>query len=124
MEKQYIICARYQMWTRNGIEWSSDFVMKDVPMSESIAKDTIKNFKQTFDYIDKKTKLKHEYFLKEYNEYLKEFQRQMDENDILKKQQDEYFKSDKYKELQKKKRQSAKERKEKQLRYLQEHEKI
>lgn len=121
MEKQYIIECRYETWTSEGKKFIDWFVYNSSPVTEDEAKTIIKKTKDNFVFIDQKTKLKHEYRLKEYNEYINETKIRKKELEKLAKHQEEYFKSNEYKELQKKKRQSAKERKEHQKKYLEEH---
>ena len=121
MKKKYIILARYEVWTSHGKDWTKWFAYNTTPMSENEANEVIKTTKKDFGFIDQKTKLKHEYMLKEYDEYVQE-QKEMAEHLIeVNKRQQEYLKSDEYKELQKKKRQAAKERKERQKKYTEEH---
>ena len=121
--KQYIIECRYECWTPQGKQFTKWFNKVINPMTEQEAKDKIKEFKTNFEYVDKKTKLKHEYHLKDYQEYLLEREQEQKEIKEHKKHQEEYYKSDIYKELQKKKRQSSKELKERQRKYQEEHKK-
>jgi len=121
--KQYIIECRYECWTSRGKEFTKWFSKGGTPMTEQEAKDKIKEFKTNFEYVDKKTKLKHEYQLKDYQEYLKEKKKEQEEIEKYKKHQEEYYKSSEYKELQKKKRQANKELKERQRIYQETHKK-
>lgn len=121
--KQYIIECRYECWTPRGKEFTKWFNKGCNPMTEQEAKDKIKEFKTNFEYVDKKTKLKHEYQLKDYQEYLKEKEKEQEEIEKYKKHQEEYYKSLEYKELQKKKRQANKELKERQRIYQETHKK-
>ena len=121
MEKNFIIECRYEIFGKNGKEFIPWFTCDAHPMSEEEAKNKIKQIKNDFGYIDVKTKLKHEYRLADYNEYLKQIQQLKENNERLTEKQKAYFQSEEYKELCKKKRQSAKERKEKQKKYLEEH---
>lgn len=121
MENKYIILSRYEVWTSRGKDWTKWFAYNTTPMSEKEANEVIKNTKKDFDFIDQKTKLKHEYMLKDNEEYLNEQKEMIKHIEEVNKKQAEYYKSDEYKELQKKKRQSAKERKERQKKYAVEH---
>ena len=125
MEDKFIIEIRYEYNSVNGKVFTNWFPMNtSMQFSENEGKAFIKEYKKDFEYIDRKTKLKHEYRLKSYNEYLDECKKRDKEVKILKKKQEEYYKSDAYKELQKKKRQSNKELKEHQKQYIKEHEKL
>lgn len=121
MENKYIILSRYEVWTSHGKDWTKWFAYNTIPMSEKEANEVIKNTKKDFDFIDQKTKLKHEYMLKDNTEYLNEQKEMIKHLEEVNKKQAEYYKSDEYKELQKKKRQAAKERKERQKKYAVEH---
>lgn len=120
MEK-FIIESRFEIWTNSGKSWSDWFVIDSDGISEKDAKNKIKSIKKTFEDIDKKTKLKHEYRLSNYNEYLKAQKNLGKTVENLQKHQEKYYQSKEYKELCKKKRVSAKERKEKQKQYEEEH---
>ena len=121
MENKYIILSRYEVSTSHGKAWTKWFAYNTTPMSEKEANEVIKNTKKDFDFIDQKTKLKHEYMLKDNEEYLNEQKEMVKHLEEVNKKQAEYYKSDEYKELQKKKRQAAKERKERQKKYAVEH---
>ena len=121
MKNKYIILSRYEVWTSYGKYWTKWFAYNTTPMSEKEANEVIKNTKKDFDFIDQKTKLKHEYMLKDNEEYLNEQKEMIKHLEEVNKKQAEYYKSAEYKELQKKKRQSAKERKERQKKYAVEH---
>jgi len=121
MEKKYIILSRYEVWTSHGKDWTKWFAYNTIPMSEDEANEVIKTTKKEFGFIDQKTKLKHEYMLKDNEEYLNEQKEMIKHLEEVNKKQVEYYKSDEYKELQKKKRQAAKERKERQKQYAIEH---
>ena len=121
MENKYIILSRYEVWTSHGKDWTKWFVYNTTPMSEKEANEVIKTTKKDFDFIDQKTKLKHEYMFKDHEEYLNEQKEIIKHLEEVNKKQAEYYKSAEYKELQKKKRQSAKERKERQKKYALEH---
>lgn len=119
--ENFIIESRYEYWTNQGKEFSNWFVLDSGKYSEKDGNEKIQNIKKTFADIDKKTKLKHEYRLLNYNEYLKA-QKNLDKTvENLQKHQEKYYQSKEYKELCKKKRVSAKERKEKQKQYEKEH---
>ena len=121
MKNKYIILSRYEVWTSHGKDWTKWFTYNTTPMSEKEANEVIKNTKKDFGFIDQKTKLKHEYMLKDNAEYLNEQKEMIKHVEEINKKQAEYYKSDEYKELQKKKRQAAKERKERQKKYAVEH---
>ena len=122
MENKYLILTRYEHRVLNGITWTKWFPLNTHYYSKNEADELIEKNKEDFIYIDKKTKLKHEYTLKLYDEYINEQKANIDRIKKLEEESKAYYKSDKYKELQKKKRQSAKERKERQKKYLEEHE--
>lgn len=117
MEDNFIIECRYEHWTKNGKEFCSWYVFDSTGYTEKEAKQKIEEQKKEFDYIDVKTKLKHEYRLTPYCEYLERLQQINKEVASLKKKQEKYYQSKEYKELLKKKRIAAKERKEKQKLY-------
>lgn len=122
MENKYVILARYQHWTgQDGVQFSDWFVTDSTPRTKEDAEEKIEEIKKTFQYIDKVTKLKHEYDLKLHSEYLQDLQDQKNRAEELAKKSKEYYKSEEYKELLKKKRQSAKELKERQRKYAEEH---
>ena len=114
---KFVIECRYEIWTINGKKFNDWYVWHSAPVTEQEGNEIINNAKTEFEYIDKKTKLAHEYRLSSYNEYLKkrnELNKYITKNS---KRQEAYLKSDKYKELQKKKRQAAKDRKERKQLY-------
>lgn len=121
MDKKYIIMCRYERWGANGKEFTKWFAHVTTPMSKEDAEERIKQTKKDFGFIDQKTHLKHEYVIKEYDEYLNEQAELLKALKESEQKQKEYFQSAEYKELQKKKRQSAKERKERQQKYKLEH---
>lgn len=123
MENKYIIICRYECWTRTGKEFTDWFAYKRDPMSKSEAEESLKECKKNCSDIDKRTKLKHEFDLKLYDEYVKEQNEIMENVKKISKEQEEYYKSDAYKELQKKKRQANKELKERQRIYNETHKK-
>ena len=71
--------------------------------------------------IIQKTKMKHEYALKEYDTYVTEQNERVKLAEEVSKRYKEYLKSDEYKELLRKKRKAAKEHKERQKKYALEH---
>ena len=121
MEK-FVVLSRYEAWTSSGKQFTKWFVINTNPLDEETATEYIKNQKINFDFIDKKTKLKHEYKLQDYNEYLKEQEELINRVKELNEKSKAYYKSDEYKQLQKQKRQAAKERKARPEKYKQEHE--
>lgn len=121
MENKFIIECRYERWSSEGKVFCDWYAWQTTPMSENEANEYIKQYKKDFKFIDDKTKLKHEYRLKPLEEYESEMKALEKNLKKMAKANEEYLKSDAYKELQKKKRQSAKERKERQKKYLEEH---
>lgn len=121
MENKFVILSRYETFTSKGKEFTKWFVLNTNPMFENDCKEYIKNQKSKFGFIDQKTKLKHEYSLKPYEEYINEQNEIKKKNEELKRKHEIYLKSDEYKELKKKKRIAAKERKLKQEKYKLEH---
>ncbi len=121
MENKYLILTRYEHRVLNGITWTKWFPLNTRCYSKNEADELVENHKENFAYIDKKTKLKHEYTLKLYDEYINEQKANIDRIKKLEEESKAYYKSDEYKELQKKKRQATKERKERQKKYLEEH---
>ena len=72
MDFQFIILTRYECWKSGNIKgFSKWFALKDAPMTEKEAKGVIKETKVRYRDIDKKTKLKHEYKIIPYKDYLK-----------------------------------------------------
>lgn len=120
----FIIESRYEVRTLIGVEFTNWFAYNTTKMTQEEAEEKINFFKENFDYIDKKTKLKHEYRLTSYDEYVANMDKIRNNVVKLNKKQAEYKKSNAYKELQKKKRQEAKERKEHQAKYIEEHTKV
>ena len=59
MEK-FVVLSRYEAWTSSGKQFTKWFVINTNPLDEETATEYIKNQKINFDFIDKKTKLKHE----------------------------------------------------------------
>ena len=122
MADQFVVLTRYEIWKSGGVkDFCPWFVLKSTPRTEKEAKVFIEETKKRYADIDKKTKLKHEYQLKSYADYLSETEIQKKTIDEACARNEAYYKSDAYKELLKKKRQAAKERKERQKKYLEEH---
>lgn len=121
MKEKYIIISRYEHNGPDGVEFTKWFVLDSRAHEKDEALERIKNIKNDFGFIDKKSKLKHEYDILAYDEYIKNQNIEKQLINEAKKKQDEYFHSDKYKELQKKKRIATKELKEKQKKYKEEH---
>ena len=118
MEEKFIIELRYEYMSVNGKTFTKWFpINTGEQYTEKEGKEYLKKYKKDFEYIDKKTKMKHEYRLKKYSEYKQEYEENINQIKKLNKKQEEYYKSDQYKELCKKKRQSKKELKEKQQKY-------
>lgn len=63
MINRYLIYERYEHWTENGKVWSNWFLTFNniYAKTEDEAKKHLKTIKSTVAYIDKKTKLKHDY---------------------------------------------------------------
>lgn len=121
MEDKVIVLSRYEYWTSGCKQFTNWFVQNVNPMTRNEAKEYIKNQKINFEFIDKKTKLKHEYTTKSYDEYIKEQDELKNHIKELTEKNKAYYKSKEYKQIQKQKRQAAKERKAKQEKYKQEH---
>lgn len=122
MDKKYIVISRYEHWTSNeGVKFTKWFVLDSTPRTREEAENLITEIKATFAHIDKITKLNHEFDIKLYGEYIKEQENQKKTIEELAQKQKEYYKSAEYKELLKKKRQAAKELKERQRKYAEEH---
>lgn len=123
MEEKFVIICRYEHWTNSGKKFTNWFVYKRDPLTKKEAEEAIKQCKKNCSDIDSRTKLKHEFDIKDYNEYQKELEEIKNNAKKNSKEQEEYYKSDEYKELLKKKRQTNKELKERQKKYLEEHKK-
>lgn len=122
MEKdKFVVMCRYECWTSHGIDWCKWYAYSSVPMTSSEANEYIDSIKKNFEYVDQKTKLKHEYCLKPYSEYEKEMTDMITQAENSSKEAEKYFKSQEYKDLLKKKRKEAKERKARQEQYKKEH---
>ena len=122
MADQFVVLTRYEIWKSGGVkDFCPWFVLNSTPRTEKEAKVFIEETNKRYADIDKKTKLKHEYQLQSYADYLSETEIQKKTIDEACARNEAYYKSDAYKELLKKKRQAAKERKERQKKYLEEH---
>lgn len=122
MSNQFVVLTRYEIWKAGPVrDFCPWFVLNSTPRTEKEAKEFIAETKKRYADIDKKTKLKHEYQLQSYTDYLNEKEKQKKTIDEANARNEAYYKSDAYKELLKKKRQAAKERKERQKKYLEEH---
>ena len=120
-QNSFIIECRYEIFTIEGKKFINWFVYDSTPRTETEALNKIKEIKKNLNFIDNKTKLSHEYRICEYQEYLNRLNALKETIKENKERFNEYLKSSEYKELLKKKRISAKERKEKQQKYLEEH---
>lgn len=122
MADKFVILTRYECWQPGPVkDFTKWFTLDNKPKTEKECKEAIKETKTRYTEIDRKTKLKHEFKIIPYEEYLADLEETKKVIEEGKKRNEAYYKSDAYKELQKKKRQSAKERKEKQKKYLEEH---
>lgn len=123
MEKEvyFVIECRYEIFTKQGKDFTKWFVYDSTKRTKDESETYIKEIQKDFGFIDTKTKLKHEYRLLSYTEYVNRIENLKDNVKVLEEKQKEYLKSDEYKELCRKKRISAKERKENQKKYLEEH---
>ena len=117
-EKLYIVKTRYEYRGTDGIDWTNWFVLERNYMTEKEAKEYIKNIKNLYADIDKKTKLKHDYMIVPSEDFEKEQKEVENFIKAAKKRDDKYFASDEWKELKHKKYVSRKERKAKQEEYL------
>ncbi len=115
---KYIIKQRYQYWGNNGIQWTDWYVGVVNPMNEKDAKDKIKELVNFSKDIDKRTKLKHEFMLYDYKQYQQDVAKQIEKTAKALESEKEYRKSQEYKDLLKRKRAEAKERKEHQAEYI------
>lgn len=115
----YIIKTRYEyMSLSEGKRFTDWFVFDNTPTDEKTANEKIKELKKEYDYIDKKTKLNHEYMLYPYDVYLSDIEHANERTQQLMIESANYFKSDEYKELQKRKRKEARERKQRKNEYM------
>lgn len=120
-KEQYIVICRYEYVSSGGKEFTKWFVEDSTPRELDDTKQKIKKLKGDCKDIDTKTKLKHEYDVKLYSEYLKELEEIKNRASEATRKYEEYKKSDEYKAIQKRKRQQAKEAKERQKRYAELH---
>lgn len=121
MENKVIVLSRYEYWASGCKQFTKWFAQNINPMNENEAEEYIKNQKINSEFIDKKTKLKHEYTTKSYDEYINEQYELKNHIKELTEKNKAYYKSNEFKQLQKMKRQAAKERKNRQEKYKQEH---
>lgn len=121
IKEQYIVICRYEHMTTEGKQFTKWFVEDGTPRELDDAKQKIKKLKSDCKDIDNKTKLKHEYDVKLYSEHLKELEDIKNRASEAARKYEEYKKSDEYKAIQKRKRQQAKEAKERQKRYAELH---
>ena len=119
---KYIITCRYEYRAKEGKKFTNWHVYDIEPLDEKDAKEQLAELKTSVKDVDKKTKLKHEYCLKDYDEWINEEKENKKELKQILKKQKEYLKSNEYKELKRKKRAASKERKERQKKYILEHE--
>ena len=115
---KYIIKQRYQYWGNNGIQWTDWYVGIVTPLDEKDAKDKIKELINFSKEIDKRTKLKHEFMMYDYKQYQQDVAKQIEDAAKALESEKEYRKSQEYKDLLKRKRAEAKERKERQAEYI------
>lgn len=120
-EDKYVIECRYEYVALGGKEWTKWFIEDSTPRTQEETEEKIKLNKANCAEIDKKTKLKHEYRARLHSDYTAELEATNKRNEELAAKNKEYYKSAEYKELQKKKRQAAKELKERQKKYAEEH---
>ena len=114
---KYIIKCRYEYFADGGKKFTDWFIWDSTPNTEEECNEKIKYAKSAFEYIDKKTHLKHEYKLVPNEEYEKE-QQEIDKHIKAAKERDEkYFASEEWKELKHKKYVARKERKQHQEEY-------
>lgn len=123
-EDKYVIMCRYEHIERGGKEFTKWFVTDASPRTLDDAEARMKKLKADCKELDSKTKLKHEYSLKPHSEYVKEIEDMRESARVAYEKYQEYKKSDEYKAIQKRKRQEAKELKERQKRYAEEHGKV
>lgn len=122
MADKFVVLTRYECWQSGPVkDFTKWFILDNEPRTKKECEEVIKKTKARYADIDRKMKEKHEYKLLPYEEYLADLEETKKAIEEGKKRDAAYYKSDAYKELQKKKRQSAKERKEKQKKYLEEH---
>lgn len=119
---KYYIQARYQTRNNDGISWTDWYCFDHQPREEEDCKKQIKIYKEKFQYIDKITKLKHEYRLFSEDEYNKISEETTKRIQAALKESQDYYKSDEYKRMQKIKRQARKEQKEREAEYKKSHE--
>lgn len=118
MSKKFIIKKRYEYFSSEGKRFTDWFTYDATPVDEKIGNERIKQAKNEFKDIERITKLKHEYQLFDYDEHVRledECKKQIAEKQAS---EHEYLQSDEYRELQKRKRAEARERKSRQKQYI------
>ena len=116
-DQLYIIKTRYEYRGPDGIDWTNWFVFTRESFTKKDADELIKATKKQYADIDKKTHLKHEYMIVPVEEFEKEcleIQHQINEAQV---RDEQYYASDKWKELKHKKYVSRKELKKHQEEY-------
>ena len=74
MEGKYIVICRYETYNSTGKIWGKWYNKRRKPLSKGECLEVIAQLRKEFEYIDRKTKLRHEYSIKPYREYLKELE--------------------------------------------------
>lgn len=119
-DNKYVIECRYEYIALHGEKKFSSWFVIDATYRDSIDVDNeIKNLLSNSKDIDKKTKLIHEYRkldVSKYEQYINDINKSILEQ---KEKQDQYYKSNEYKELVKKKNESRKLRNQKKIEYEQ-----
>lgn len=72
MPQEFVIECRYQYREREGIVWTDWFVYDSTHIPEADAKEALKSLKKLTETTDRITKLKHEYRLKDADEFEQE----------------------------------------------------
>ena len=111
---KYIIESRYEYRSNNGIKFTNWYVHDSNPLDKDEANEKINQLINDSKFMTKKTKLKYEFRLANYNDYIKHLEDIITQNKKSQEAYQEYIHSDTYKEIQKKQRQHRKELKEKQ----------
>lgn len=117
----YIVESRYQYIDYDGIKMTKWFAKDVRPMTEEEAKAAMKHLIEDTKEFDKKTKLKHEFRLGSYEDYIDWVQQSKAKAEKALEDEKAYRKSQEYKDMQKRKRQQAKELKERKEAYEREH---
>lgn len=108
---KYIIEARYEYRTNTGKEFTSWFPYDVNSFTEEFGNQKIKEIKKEYGKIDEKTKCSHEYRLTSVEDYKKRLAEQEEAVKLAQKRDEEYYKSEEWEILKRKKREAAKERK-------------